>query len=72
MQIQRAVRLGPLHGRLGIKPDACIFFELKQTGVMGWDLQTGTRRTVDQNGPTVTKDRFQVPLRIKEILSAKD
>jgi hypothetical protein len=61
-----------LHQQLGIDANSRISFQLKQTGVIIWNFDTGTRHTVDGTVPSVTEDHLEVPRRMKDIFSASD
>jgi hypothetical protein len=68
VEIQRGVQLGALHQTLGIAAESRVYVQLTPTGVVIWDLGTGTKHKVD--GTVVTKESFAVPPRVKAILGA--
>lgn len=73
MVIQRAMHLGYLHQVLGIEPASRVSFEFTKNGLVVWDLRTGIRHLIDMSkGPSVTRDRFDVPPMVQRILEASD
>ena len=70
MQIHHAVNLGLIQQELGIDPNGRITYRLTANAVVIWDLATETRYTVTQGNPNPLVARFQLPQKIKDIISA--
>jgi len=72
MEIHRAANLGLMQQKLGIDPDARITYRLTEHGVVIWDLATEKQYTVTQGNPNPSVARFQLPQKVKDIVSASD
>ncbi len=72
MQIQRAASLGLLHQQLGIASNARVSFQITDTGVTVWDLETETRYTVGKGMGNATAIPFTLDQQVKNIIGCTD
>lgn len=72
MEIQRAENLGLLQQKLGIDREARITFRLIESGIVIWDLKTGTCYTIQHGNLAPSVAILKIPQNVQTVILKSD